>query len=399
MKKEIKARSRSAKHGTRLMGEGNALRPYENEEGFLKAARRWMSLHIVTQGILSGLAMLLEIAMFFIMTANSKTSTSPEFYIIKYVAAPAGCNLLMILTNVVVVYQTNIPVRVKEIVVGLSFSVSAFVVATVHGLFPSIFSVFVLPIVLTTVYGSYMLTNIVSGACIVLETVSAFCIFWDNSKVIDTDYTMDIFVQIGVQICVYAASLMIIMQERHKQAAALKGEQERDMLQDALFRDDLSGVRNKLGFLNDIRRLGVVADKSCHLVMFDIDNFKKVNDTYGHLKGDEVLIQFGALLNEHCENGTAYRFGGDEFCILYKGVPLYTAVDNVKLIHRIFGEVFGDEDMRRVGMSLSAGIASYTAGMSFEQLTDNADAALYKSKRGEKNKVTVYSRDERIKSR
>ena len=66
MKKEIKARSRSAKHGTRLMGEGNALRPYENEEGFLKAARRWMSLHIVTQGILSGLAMLLEIAMFFI---------------------------------------------------------------------------------------------------------------------------------------------------------------------------------------------------------------------------------------------------------------------------------------------------------------------------------------------
>lgn len=373
--------------------------PYDNEEGFLSTARRWMGLHIVTQGILSGLAMLLEIAMFFIMTANFKIEISPEFYIIKYVTIPAGCNLLMILTNVVVVNQTELPVRVKEIVVGLSFSVSAFVIATVHGLFSSIFSVFVLPIVLTTIYGSYALTNIVSGVCLVLEIVSAFCICWDNSKVIDTDYTLDVFAHIGVQICVYAASLMIIMQERRKQETALRGERERDILQDALFRDDLSGVRNKLGFFNDIRRLGVVTDKSCHLAMFDIDNFKKVNDTYGHLKGDEVLIKFGDLLNEHCENGIAYRFGGDEFCILYKCVPLYTAVDNVKLIHRAFGEAFGDEDMRRVEVSLSAGIASYLPAMTAEQLINNADVALYKSKSGEKNKVTVYSRGDGIKSR
>ena len=367
------------------------------EEGFVRAERRWMGHHVITQGILSGVATLLQVAMFFVMTINGRTDTEPEFYIVKYVAVPALCNLLLILVSLFFLYRTKISVRAKELIVGISFSLSTFVIATVHGLFSSIYSVFVLPIVLTTVYGSYLLTNVISASCLVLEVFSAFFLFWDNSKLLDTDYTIDFLVQISVQICVYAASLMIIAQERRKKAAALRGEQERDNLQDALFCDSLCGVRNKLAFLSDMRKVSGASDKTCHLAMFDIDNFKLVNDTYGHLKGDWVLIEFGRLLAEHCKDGTPYRFGGDEFCILYENVPLYAAVDNVKLIHRMFARTFADEEMRRVNMTLSAGVASYRRGMSAERLEENADAALYKSKQGSKNRVSVYSREDQVK--
>ena len=366
----------------------------ENTHDYLSVEQRWTNLHIITQAILSGMAVFLEIVMFFVLTASGRIETTPEVYVLKYVLIPTMCNLVLILGSLFFVYRTGLPPFGKRLAVSCLFALSAFVITSVHGLFSSIYSVFFLPLVMTTVYGSFAIINSVAAFSLVLQLVSVFFIYWDGGKIVDGSYVTNVVVIICLELCVYVACVMIITQERRKHKAAFSIELERSRLQDALFCDDLCGVNNKLAFLERMRQLDGQYEKNVFLVMFDIDNFKKVNDTYGHLKGDEMLIAFGGLLKLHCENGTPYRFGGDEFCILYEGVPLYKAVDNVKLIHRSFGETFSDSECRAVNVSLSAGVAPYHSGMSPERLVENADDALYKSKQNGKNRVSIYSREE-----
>ncbi len=91
--------------------------------------------------------------------------------------------------------------------------------------------------------------------------------------------------------------------------------------------DKLTGVRSLAKFNRDMdtyRPIGQMGGShACHLVMMDIDHFKKINDTYGHLVGNDVLKQFTADLDAYINQQTfpcgLYRIGGEEFCLLIAG--------------------------------------------------------------------------------
>lgn len=71
------------------------------------------------------------------------------------------------------------------------------------------------------------------------------------------------------------------------------------------------------------------------LAMLDLDNFKQVNDTYGHQKGDRCLQVFGGVLREACgDSAKPFRFGGDEFCILFRGQEMGSAVETCRRIQK-----------------------------------------------------------------
>ncbi len=82
------------------------------------------------------------------------------------------------------------------------------------------------------------------------------------------------------------------------------------------FTDYLTKLNNRRKFFSDVYKF--VSEKEYNLLMMDFNNFKIINDLFGHDKGDEVLIQFSDLLKEHFSpyNGTPYRLGGDEFAVL-----------------------------------------------------------------------------------
>jgi diguanylate cyclase (GGDEF)-like protein len=123
------------------------------------------------------------------------------------------------------------------------------------------------------------------------------------------------------------------------------------------------------------------------LVMVDIDDFKLINDTYGHPEGDYVIASVGKILQEEArEADICCRYGGEEFTII---LPLTDAHDAGILAERLRAKT---EAARPHGyhVTLSIGVAAYTPDMQTSQdLVKKADMALYEAKRSGKNRVVI----------
>lgn len=125
----------------------------------------------------------------------------------------------------------------------------------------------------------------------------------------------------------------------------------------------------------------------CGIIVIDIDNFKTLNDTYGHLFGDEILIAYAKLLKNLCkkQKGTkVYRYGGEEFIVLCKDMVF----DNViEFAEKIRSEIASKKWSNELQITVSIGV-SHSDNTSKEKLFEKADANLYISKKSGKNRVT-----------
>lgn len=125
------------------------------------------------------------------------------------------------------------------------------------------------------------------------------------------------------------------------------------------------------------------------MLIFDLDHFKKVNDTYGHLAGDYVLKETVRLLKDKVLRASDIlgRYGGEEFCIILSEAPLRTAID---IAERIRKAVEGHNyifDENSMDVRISVGVASMKATDTATTLLELADKALYRAKESGRNKV------------
>ncbi len=165
---------------------------------------------------------------------------------------------------------------------------------------------------------------------------------------------------------------------------------------DAALRDGLTGIFNKKYFLTRLDTELAYARRhrtNLSLVMLDVDHFKRVNDTLGHLAGDAVLVTLTQIVARtlRAEDVLA-RYGGEEFAVICRGVSRDQAC---VLAERIRGHVAAsplDAAGTRVGVTVSLGVAGMPefAAESSVQLVAAADEALYAAKRGGRNRVNQY---------
>ncbi|MBQ8413478.1 MAG: diguanylate cyclase, partial [Lachnospiraceae bacterium] len=129
------------------------------------------------------------------------------------------------------------------------------------------------------------------------------------------------------------------------------------------------------------------------LMLVDIDDFKNINDTYGHLKGDEVIIDIAKTLMEYNgEYDLAGRLGGDEFCVYFSNLlDVQVACEKAELIANALREQYPGTDSCKV--TLSIGIASTNEQIPYSVLLENADTALYQAKLNGKNCYYCYEED------
>jgi diguanylate cyclase (GGDEF)-like protein len=125
--------------------------------------------------------------------------------------------------------------------------------------------------------------------------------------------------------------------------------------------------------------------------MIDLDRFKQFNDTYGHLKGDELLKKFAELLEKRIRTtDMAGRYGGEEFCLVLPNTPLKGAVVIAERIRKAVEDlkINVENNASPAGATVSIGVAEFAQGETDENLISAADAALYRAKQGGRNKVT-----------
>jgi diguanylate cyclase (GGDEF)-like protein len=163
---------------------------------------------------------------------------------------------------------------------------------------------------------------------------------------------------------------------------------------EAALRDSLTGLGNHRAFQEGVARMVEGARRygtSFSLVLIDIDEFKRINDTRGHAVGDQLLAEVGSLINDTIRHtDAAFRIGGDEFALL---LP-HTDVDGaVALARRLLARGLEDRvhGEYRAPISFSAGISGCPEyGATRLEITAQADAALYRGKRSGRTVVTVY---------
>ncbi len=156
--------------------------------------------------------------------------------------------------------------------------------------------------------------------------------------------------------------------------------------------DGLTQVRNKRYFDEMLER-EVSRAKRYHryfsLIFFDIDHFKRINDTYGHLAGDAVLRQLGSLVQARVRrDDTLARTGGEEFGILCPEVHTAGAVELARKLNRLVDETRFVFEGAQIDVTVSLGVAEWTEGLeSAEEIVRLADAKLYEAKRLGRNRV------------
>jgi len=135
--------------------------------------------------------------------------------------------------------------------------------------------------------------------------------------------------------------------------------------------------------------------KSLSLIMLDIDNFKNVNDTYGHAVGDKVIIAIADILREHTRGtDTVCRYGGEEYIILVPDIDMDRCMEIAEAIRvSIENLVIKLEKDKELQVTISIGIAmsDMLVDNNVEIAINKADNALYEAKRGGKNRVMLYS--------
>lgn len=145
------------------------------------------------------------------------------------------------------------------------------------------------------------------------------------------------------------------------------------------FLDDLTKAMGRKSFDEDLKLL---PDQKGYLCLFDVDKFKNINDTFGHLFGDEVLMKVVKILKAQmpAEKGKVYRFGGDEFAIIYTGGTLEELLAILReIVHFQVGSI---------NLSTSIGVAHTDECNDLQRLKMLADERLYKSKKNGRAQIT-----------
>ena len=129
------------------------------------------------------------------------------------------------------------------------------------------------------------------------------------------------------------------------------------------------------------------------LVMFDIDHFKKVNDSYGHPAGDKVIQAVAEVIREQVrDTDYAGRYGGEEFVILLPDIDSAGARVFAERLRQGIAALVVSHEEQRISFTVSLGVADLSLPMDeHKQLIERADQALYASKKGGRNQTNVYS--------
>jgi len=158
--------------------------------------------------------------------------------------------------------------------------------------------------------------------------------------------------------------------------------------------DDLTGLHNRRHFYAKLKEEIIRARRqlrSLSLIMFDLDNFKKYNDTHGHIEGDRLLKNVGKVILLSIRNNvdSGFRYGGDEFTII---IPEANQKQTIMISERMLQSC---KNINPRPINISMGLAELKDEHDVETLVACADKAMYKAKASEKNKIVIHGEESR----
>lgn len=193
----------------------------------------------------------------------------------------------------------------------------------------------------------------------------ALSIFYINSLV-----HYSIYYSIGI--CIFCIYLVIAA------LAVVKKQIEKDASESAYrklaYTDVMTGLMNKAAYIEEEKK---PLTKECIYLMMDINDLKKINDQYGHQKGDEVIVAAAGYIRKYFDKALCYRFGGDEFIVICREY----SIDQVEhLIYAMRNEMKTDNVQRDVPVEIAIGYSIHRPQDTVADMFKRADTSMYEDK-------------------
>lgn len=360
----------------------------------------WLKLHYKLSIWLVTIILLIEcVISIYVVKADMVSIPFPR-YILKYLVVPSGLNLIFIAINTFIMYSNRFTQIQKIYGISIHLVLISSVIFIVHSIFIVSYGIFFVAIMLTVIYANFKLTTITSVLSMLSLIISEVFIVWDGAKstIFGSSLRMgDFLVLVFMMLTGVIISLVSIRFEDRKNAVSIEMEVERFYLEQKLLIDEMTGIYNRKAFHNALKNMEETMeskevrkkiDSNYILAMVDIDNFKKINDTWGHHIGDVCLIEFALVLSRLRDNYIPFRYGGDEFCLLFHNTEMKQAEQICKEIQLAVSELYFEEEPE-VELTVSFGLAQYSEDIDTGKLFSNADNTLYEAK-AIRNTVRIY---------
>ena len=275
----------------------------------------------------------------------------------------------------------------------IQMTLICFVLSTIHHVFFVTFATFCFPIFISAIFQERKLTRRITVLCLICLTVMMFL----GPKITQVENRYLFSSYLIAAAIVLSANILCELLMRYESQKDRKLEmlhRSRMEILEQLKYDQKTGLYGHTSFQTGMKMLVNEAEVGNRpaVAVLDIDDFKKVNDTYGHVKGDIVILELARIMREAC--GDKYfpaRFGGEEFAILFRNG---TIDDYIQTVERIRREIERTEfDFRKSPVTISAGIAIWKKGWGTTEFFNRADEALYISKRQGKNRTIICDGD------
>lgn len=328
---------------------------------------------------------------FGIILLTMHKSLDPLNYYLIYVLLPAGIDACIITVTLLLIRVKKIPAVFKNYIIITSLVLIALVLSTVHSTYPVVLALFVIPVLVTSVFLEYrflLYSLITSTIGLTISAVINIYTEWADKKL---HLVANASISFMIMMLFSFISWLIILVHKNRERTLSQVQTENAKLSKETRFDGLTGLQNHTSFYTVLENKLVKARHNktgFALAMLDIDDFKDVNDTYGHAAGDEILkFVSETLVNVIGKSGAVFRYGGDEFAIIFHNPDPDANVQSLEHIRMV---VESNDTMLMNGSGITLSIGYYNvkeAIMSSEEIFYRTDQALYQAKYNGKNQV------------
>lgn len=329
----------------------------------------------------------------YLIDSNTKSLFLPNLlYQFRFIYIPSTLNLIIILLTYHFIHSPKLSDTAKNI---WSCVLIYFLCANtqfIHYVYGPLLMLPILSIFVSVIFANRRLTRAITIASLISLTASAFVASTElrhNDPQLLSDYGLAVLVILVSQI---GAFLMISYVNEQFDNIAKSNQREKALIEE-LHLDSLMGIYNRMALnekIDECIKLGLTGG-NCQMLLLDVDDFKRINDTYGHINGDEVLIKLSDTIRQFTgRNVSAYRYGGEEIILIMQHYSLESAYLLAEKLRLAFSALTFDFNTK-LSVTFSGGLATLLENQSADEWIALADRTLYQAKHFGKNRNEKYT--------
>ncbi|MBO4336915.1 MAG: GGDEF domain-containing protein [Lachnospiraceae bacterium] len=364
--------------------------PDSHDEAYIDILRHWQNGVYKVNLYVILLTFCIEVGFMFVLDAKGTISVPIPQYIPRYILRPTLINIVVFLTAFLVKDSNKVRPGLKAMMPLILLTVIISNLIIVHYVFCALYSLIVVPIYISAIYGDLKITK--RTFCI-LQPVYAFdilMILLTPYKHLPEEFMYNVIVAYLIIPLSYLLVKNVVEYENKKEQLIISQARENDRLREEIKYDGLTGIYNHTGLFEyiDEKIDGYKKGDRLYICVLDIDYFKQVNDDFGHESGNLVLRELGSMMRGVSnENILPARYGGEEFTFVFSDMEEKEVLSVLEKLHSDFAKRSFEGISRKI--TFSAGLSAYEEGMTDQAFFEKADMALYRAKDQGRNRIEV----------